>query len=254
MYTVNPKNKECYFLRLLLNNKIGPTSFENLKTVDNIVYETYREACLQLGLIGDDHEWVYAMQEAELCESSFKMRNLFTVIIAFCEINDPKDLWCKFWTSMGDDFRYKIINSNVIDQKDIEKFVYGLTYNEINKTLFNTSGKLLSDFKIEKPSKDITVEQLSILLQETSYNCIEEKIFFDQHINILNSDQEKIFLRIMEKLNNNEHGIIFIDAPGGTGKTYVLNVILAKVRSESKIALAVASSGKLINKINCSKI
>ena len=34
-----------------------------------------------------------------------------------------------------------------------------------------------------------------------------------------------------------------MDAPGGTGKTFLINLILAKLRSEGKIALATASSG-----------
>lgn len=36
---------------------------------------------------------------------------------------------------------------------------------------------------------------------------------------------------------------LFLDAPGGTGKTFLANLILAKVRQSGKIALAVASSG-----------
>ncbi|XP_076059355.1 ATP-dependent DNA helicase Pif1-like [Oratosquilla oratoria] len=36
---------------------------------------------------------------------------------------------------------------------------------------------------------------------------------------------------------------IFLDAPGGTGKSFVLNLILDAVRSKGKVALAVASSG-----------
>lgn len=128
--------------------------------------------------IGDDQEWIYAMQESELCESPIKMRILFTIIIAFCEVNDPNDLWCKFWKQMGEDFRYKIQKSNVVIG-DIEELVYGLTYNEVNKSLFNTCGKLLSHLSIEKPSNEITIEQLSILLEETTYNCIEEQNFVE---------------------------------------------------------------------------
>lgn len=38
--------------------------------------------------------------------------------------------------------------------------------------------------------------------------------------------------------------ILFLDAPGGTGKTYLTKIILAQnIRNEGKIALAVASSG-----------
>lgn len=37
--------------------------------------------------------------------------------------------------------------------------------------------------------------------------------------------------------------LFFLDGPGGTGKTFVYNTILAKIRSIGNIALAVASSG-----------
>jgi len=38
-------------------------------------------------------------------------------------------------------------------------------------------------------------------------------------------------------------GNYFLDVPGGTGKTFLINLLLAKVRFDKKIALAVASSG-----------
>ena len=44
-------------------------------------------------------------------------------------------------------------------------------------------------------------------------------------------------------VDRNEGGVLFLDAPGGTGKTFLINLILAKIRSEGKIALATASSG-----------
>ena len=37
--------------------------------------------------------------------------------------------------------------------------------------------------------------------------------------------------------------MLFLDAPGGTGNTFIINLILAKLHSEGKIALATASSG-----------
>lgn len=41
---------------------------------------------------------------------------------------------------------------------------------------------------------------------------------------------------------------MFLDGSGGTGKTYLYEYLLAVQRSEGHIALAVASSGKQINK------
>lgn len=59
----------------------------------------------------------------------------------------------------------------------------------------------------------------------------------------MTDDQKYAFDIIFEHVNNEYGGIIFLDAPGGTGKTFLLNLILAKIRSEKGIALAVASSG-----------
>eukprot|EP00965_Chrysotila_dentata_P216084 6189164-Pleurochrysis_carterae.AAC.1 len=47
----------------------------------------------------------------------------------------------------------------------------------------------------------------------------------------------------MEAVSANNGICTFLDAPGGTGKTYTLNTILTELRSKSQIALAVASSG-----------
>jgi ATP-dependent DNA helicase PIF1 len=44
-------------------------------------------------------------------------------------------------------------------------------------------------------------------------------------------------------LDNDEGGLYNFDAPGGSGKTFLANIILAYVRKEGKVALAMALSG-----------
>ena len=48
---------ERYYLRLLFTVVRGATSFENLRTVDGIVFPTFKEACISLGLLENDGEW-----------------------------------------------------------------------------------------------------------------------------------------------------------------------------------------------------
>ena len=43
--------------------------------------------------------------------------------------------------------------------------------------------------------------------------------------------------------NQSINNFYFVDAPGGTGKTFVFNALLARVRKGGDIALAVAASG-----------
>lgn len=47
----------------------------------------------------------------------------------------------------------------------------------------------------------------------------------------------------MLAVDADQGGFFFLDAPGGTGKTFLISLILAKTRSQQKIGLAFESSG-----------
>ena len=59
----------------------------------------------------------------------------------------------------------------------------------------------------------------------------------------MNSDQKQAFDSIVDAIEKCNNKVFFIDCPGGTGKTFLYNTLLAYVRSKGNIALAVASSG-----------
>lgn len=53
---VSPGTGEDYYIRLLLNIQWGCTYYEDIRTVDNIVYPTFKEACYAFALLEDDKE------------------------------------------------------------------------------------------------------------------------------------------------------------------------------------------------------
>ncbi|MCO5600378.1 hypothetical protein L7F22_054489 [Adiantum nelumboides] len=59
----------------------------------------------------------------------------------------------------------------------------------------------------------------------------------------LNLGQRDAFNRVLQAVQSNNGAVFFLDGPGGSGKTYVYNVLLSRVRGEGKIALTCASSG-----------
>ena len=63
------------------------------------------------------------------------------------------------------------------------------------------------------------------------------------------SSQKSVFERVIHAVENSQPLSLFIDARGGTGKTYVLNAILAAVRlmEGGSVALAVGSTGIAAN-------
>ena len=57
------------------------------------------------------------------------------------------------------------------------------------------------------------------------------------------TSQRTVYDTVLEAIKHVEGKCIFVDAPGGTGKTFTFNAILAAIRCQCEIALAVASSG-----------
>ena len=86
VYTVHSNNFECFFLRLLLHTVKGPTSFEDLRTVNSQVCATYRDACELRGLLEDDAHWDATMLEAAAVHSATSLRNFVWILSV-----DPSD-------------------------------------------------------------------------------------------------------------------------------------------------------------------
>ncbi|KAG3231215.1 hypothetical protein PI124_g23690 [Phytophthora idaei] len=49
MIHVSPRDMQRFYMRVLLCHRKGPTSFEYLRTVDGVTYDSYREAALHAG-------------------------------------------------------------------------------------------------------------------------------------------------------------------------------------------------------------
>ncbi|KAM4099556.1 hypothetical protein ACJW30_05G000100 [Castanea mollissima] len=64
IYYAHPASGERFYLRMLLNVIKGPRSFEEIRTINNVVYPTFRSTCYALGLLDDDKEWHEALNHA----------------------------------------------------------------------------------------------------------------------------------------------------------------------------------------------
>ncbi|XP_016172760.1 uncharacterized protein LOC107615170 [Arachis ipaensis] len=74
-------NGEDYYLKLLLNIQKGCLSFVELRTVEGVVYGTFKEACYVLGLFQDDKEFIDAIFEAGTWASANYIRDYGAVIV-----------------------------------------------------------------------------------------------------------------------------------------------------------------------------
>ncbi len=69
MYYAHPTSDERYYLRMLLNYVKGATSYEHLWIVGGIEHNTFKDACIVMGLFEDDNEWHQALEEAGIWAS-----------------------------------------------------------------------------------------------------------------------------------------------------------------------------------------
>ncbi len=69
MYYAHPTSGECYYLQMLLNCIKGATSYKHLRTVDGIEHNTFKDACIAMGLLANDNEWHQPLEEASLWAS-----------------------------------------------------------------------------------------------------------------------------------------------------------------------------------------
>ena len=53
----------------------------------------------------------------------------------------------------------------------------------------------------------------------------------------MTSDQKSVFTTFIQAVQNKQKGMFFLDAPGGCGKTFLIETILSTIRSERKIAI-----------------
>lgn len=81
----------------------GATSFRDLRTVNEKVYNTYKEACDALGLLKDDKQWHVAMSENVVHAMPLQLWELFVHILTNNSVADPLRLWQRHWQSMSED-------------------------------------------------------------------------------------------------------------------------------------------------------
>ena len=78
------------------------------------------------------------------------------------------------------------------------------------------------------------------IFEETNIKSTEDDVALSES---LNNEQRAAYDEILSSIDSNDGGLFFVDGPGGTGKTFLYRALLAKVRSQNKIAVATATSG-----------
>jgi PIF1-like helicase len=223
MYFVHLTTGEQYYLRMLLNIIRGATSFENLRTIDGILYPSFKEACIALGLLQNDKEWDQCLKEAEQIQTGIQLCKLFAILLLFCEITRPEILWEAHISTLSDDILFQV-------RQNTGNMTLELTDDIRNKALYHLQsilskhGRFLNEFpNMPIPTIPLNSEQNinRLIREEQQYNIEELTKFTEDNISHLNIDQQTAFEEIITAVDNKASVIFFVDGPGGTGKTFL---------------------------------
>ncbi|XP_015112256.1 ATP-dependent DNA helicase PIF2-like [Diachasma alloeum] len=232
MYSVSPTQSELFHLRLLLITATGPTSFENLRTVDGHTHPTFQSTCLALGLIEDDAEWDRAMTEGEVWMMPRQLRHFFVRILIDCQPINSEEFWENFKEAMSQDFQ-RHLSTGEADRR---------AYVGVNR-LLSYEGSDISRFPNMPP----------LTVSEENYDAeTDDEISLEQYKDIgrnqygkLNSKQKDIVDNVLNVVDSTETPTpyFYIDGPGGSGKTFIYATLYYLLRAKRKKVHTVAFTG-----------
>ncbi|CAN1242019.1 ATP-dependent DNA helicase PIF1 [Linum perenne] len=242
--SIPPRSGDVFYLRMLLTKIPGALSFEQLRTVNGHLYQTYQQACQALGLLSNDTEWNDVMMEVSHWGMPSFIRSTFVSLLMFCNVSSPQTLFEQWWPSMADDFKRRLqrLTDNPV-QDPLPANLRNEVLHSLQSLLQNYSSSL-SHFNLPLPTCMPEADQQDDLVsQQLQYDIAHEAESYTQTRASLNNCQATAHDAILRSLSSDSNNLFFLYGHGGTGKTYLYNCIISKIRSEHKIALVVASSG-----------
>merc|ERR1711884_775478 len=118
-------------------------------------------------------------------------------------------------------------------------------------------GKSLGDFELSVPTQEemnqvraIIHDEPAVIREELDYVFEDLERVRDERLPTFTEEQREVYETILNAVRNQESQQVFIDARGGCGKTYLINALLAVVRTLEPggcIALAMATTGIAAN-------
>ena len=244
VYFASLKNGERYYLRLLICNVVGPTSFQHLQTVNGIEYTTYREAANLLGLLIGYHHYDASLREAAAWQTGNTLRHMLAIILKESPPADPRKLWEDHRENLSDDCLRRLQRRRphlILTNEQLHNYALSVL-----ATVLNQMDRSLEDVGMPEVNS-LMLEDCGICLQDLdrpsqmAAECSAHRVrLVLEHAN---HEQADVFHSVANALAQENPEMFFLNGPGGTGKTFIVNGLLHHCNSLDINFLSVASSG-----------
>ncbi len=213
-----PSSRELFHLRLLLQHVRGPRSWNDLLTVNGILCDSFSAACVARNLIENDQYVRDLLEEGLQHRIHSEVRFLFAHILIHCDPVNPTPL--QLWEQYGERMSLDYIGL----QHDPVDTALQRSLHHI-KHLLADARKTLADYNLPEPTMNVEwrYRHQNVNLLETTREEYAERV--TEILPTLNPEQLIAYNAIVNSVENNlQNKLFFIDGPGGTGKTYLINV------------------------------
>ena len=255
------QNEEKFYLRLLLTN-ITCEEVQQLVSqpvrIDQLrgTYDTFKEACVRRGLAADDREWEHALTEAREVGMPGEIFQLFLFIVAHNSPMDPIQLFEANWHAMYDSRapQYAVLPSHAqrlsVEVAVLQRLV---VHCEMADALDGVMGQasqsrlptLTEEERGYLRSMQSIRDEPRLLRAARAYNRSDERAAFEEkRVQIEQQpSQHAALATIRRAYEERQGGAFFLDAPAGSGKTFLLQCILNMVRAEGDVVLVASTTG-----------
>ncbi|KAG3095780.1 hypothetical protein PI125_g16174 [Phytophthora idaei] len=233
-----------------------------------------------MGLLESDEENRRCLSEATLFQMAGQLRHLFAVLLVYCDPAAPAELWSTHLPASIEDYLREEIQAHnqravaenraldiiqdptVVEENScVYRRALCLTLQDVNSHLtsngqspltYQVSLTQFSAFGDVETVDDVADRNANQLIaSETSYET-DDMDRRAKNLASLNADQRMVFDKVMAAVVPDGSNpsvphlsgkLFFVGGPGGAGKSFLLDTILASVRRTGRIELAVAGSG-----------
>lgn len=84
--------------------------------MDDVVHPSYKAAALTLGLLENDDENDKCLREATLFQMPRQLRQLFAILLAYCDPADPSALWVTYLDALAEDYAREVYSDDPATQ------------------------------------------------------------------------------------------------------------------------------------------
>ena len=203
-------------------------------------------AAKKLGLIADDQEYERALEES--LHSSTDPLRFFAYMLRHAEVHEPGKLWSKFGERMAMDSphtrRLPASDRRAAALRRLKDLV-----DDLGGIGIEQKSWAMTD--LPTPAAE-TREQIARRMVDRATNVDVEAAAAvrDRQLPQLNPQQREAFDAVMTEVKDSRDGtapprarLVYVDGPGGCGKTFLYETLICHLQAEGDIALACALSG-----------